>query len=136
MGQGPSGDQNRHRLSRAGNRRINRTLHIMAVVQLRNGTEGRAYYRRKLAAGKTPIEAVRVLKRRLSGVVYRQMIRDTKKVETGPGGHTGATLQSSAADLIPLIDTSDKSLPGPAGPSLEHQPSSPLDTAGCHERMR
>ncbi|GIE89712.1 hypothetical protein Are01nite_61920 [Actinoplanes regularis] len=108
----------------------------MAVVQLRNGTEGRAYYRRKLAAGKTPIEAVRVLKRRLSGVVYRQMIRDTKKVETGPGGHTGATLQSSAADLIPLIDTSDKSLPGPAGPSLEHQPSSPLDTAGCHERMR
>ncbi len=48
-----SGDQNRHRLSRAGNRRINRTLHIMAVVQLRNDTEGRAYYRRKLAAGKT-----------------------------------------------------------------------------------
>ncbi|WP_234040263.1 transposase [Micromonospora coerulea] len=31
-----SGDQKRHRLSRAGNRRINRTLHIMAVVQLRN----------------------------------------------------------------------------------------------------
>jgi transposase len=39
-----SGDQNRHRLSRAGNRRINRALHIMAVVQLRNDTEGRAYY--------------------------------------------------------------------------------------------
>jgi hypothetical protein len=33
-----SGDQNRHRLSRAGNRRINRTLQIMAVVQLRNDT--------------------------------------------------------------------------------------------------
>ena len=49
-----SGDQNRHRLSRAGNRRINRVLHIMAIVQLRNDTEGRAYYRRKLAAGKTP----------------------------------------------------------------------------------
>ena len=31
-----SGDQTRHRLSRAGNRRINRTLHIMAVVQLRH----------------------------------------------------------------------------------------------------
>jgi transposase len=39
-----SGDQQRHRLSRAGNRRINRTLHIMAIVQLRNDTEGRAYY--------------------------------------------------------------------------------------------
>jgi transposase len=49
-----SGDQNRHRLSRAGNRRINRVLHIMAVVQLRRDTEGRRYYRRKLAAGKTP----------------------------------------------------------------------------------
>ncbi len=37
-----SGEQNRHRLSRAGNRRINRVLHIMAIVQLRNDTEGRA----------------------------------------------------------------------------------------------
>jgi len=36
-----SGDQVRHRLSRAGNRQINRTLHIMATVQLRNPTEGR-----------------------------------------------------------------------------------------------
>jgi transposase len=60
-----SGDQNRHRLSRAGNRRINRVLHIMAVVALRNNTEGRAYYRRRLAAGKTTMEAMRCLKRRL-----------------------------------------------------------------------
>jgi transposase len=52
-----SGDQNHHRLSRAGNRRINRALPIMAIVQLRRDTEGRAYYRRKLAAGKTPMEA-------------------------------------------------------------------------------
>jgi transposase len=49
-----SGDQVRHRLSRAGNRQVNRALHIMAVVQLRNPTEGRAYYDRKVAAGKTP----------------------------------------------------------------------------------
>jgi transposase len=49
-----SGDQVRHRLSRAGNRQINRVLHIMAVVQLRNPTEGRAYYDRKVAAGKHP----------------------------------------------------------------------------------
>jgi transposase len=117
-----SGDQNRHRLSRAGNRRINRTLHIMAVVQLRNDTEGRAYYRRKLAAGKTPMEAMRALKRRLSDVVYRQMVNDAKNVETGPGGHVGATLQSSAADRNPMIDTSEKSLPGPA----RLQPRTPL----------
>ncbi len=81
-----SGEQQRHRLSRAGNRRINRVLHIMAVVQLRHDTEGRAYYRRKLAAGKTPMEAMRALKRRLSDVVYRRMLTDAKKAATGPGG--------------------------------------------------
>jgi transposase len=109
-----SGDQNRHRLSRAGNRRINRVLHIMAVVQLRHDTEGRRYFRRKLAAGKTPMEAMRALKRRLSDVVYKQMVADAKRLETGPGGHTGATLQSSAAGSTPTASSSDKSLPGPA----------------------
>lgn len=38
-----SGNQERHRLSRSGNRRINRTLHLMAVVQLRNPTQGRVF---------------------------------------------------------------------------------------------
>jgi transposase len=62
-----SGDQHRHRLSRAGNRRINRVLDIMAVVQLlRNDIEGRAYYRRKIAAGKTPMEAMRSAVRSLA----------------------------------------------------------------------
>jgi transposase len=74
-----SGDQNRHRLSRAGNRRINRVLHIMAIVALRNDTEGRACYRRKLAAGKTTMEALRCLKRRLSDVVCKQMCTDAKR---------------------------------------------------------
>ncbi|MEV6487126.1 IS110 family transposase [Actinoplanes sp. NPDC051633] len=119
-----SGDQKRHRLSRAGNRRINRVLHIMAVVQLRRDTEGRRYYRRKLAAGKTPMEAMRALKRRLSDIVYRRMVADAKTAGTGPGGHMGATLKSSAADPNPKIDTSEKSLPGPAEP----QPRTPLLT--------
>ena len=43
----------RHRLSRAGNRRMNHVIHIAAVSQIRLDTPGRAYYRRKLAAGKT-----------------------------------------------------------------------------------
>jgi hypothetical protein len=42
-----SGDHVRHRLSRAGNRQINRVLHIMATVQLRDPTEGRAYFDRE-----------------------------------------------------------------------------------------
>ena len=110
-----SGQQQRHRLSRAGNRRINRVLHIMAIVQVRHDTDGRAYYRRKLAAGKTPMEALRCLKRRLSDVVFRQLVTDTKtRREAGPGGHSGATLKSSAAGPTPAASSSDKSLPGPA----------------------
>ena len=49
-----SGEQNRHRLSRAGNRRMNHMIHIAAVTQLRLDTDGRAYYRRKRAEGKKP----------------------------------------------------------------------------------
>jgi transposase len=97
----------------------------MAVVQLRHDTEGRAYYRRKLAAGKTPMEAMRCLKRRLSDIVYKQMITDAKQARTGPGGHVRATLQSSAADPIPIVNTSEQSLPGPA----DTQPRTPLPAA-------
>jgi transposase len=100
-----SGDQNRHRLSRAGNRRINRVLHIMAVVQLRRDTEGRRYYRRKLAAGKTPMEAMRCLKRRLSNVVYQQMVNDAKRLQTGPGGHRGASVPQQSAPPSPTPST-------------------------------
>ncbi|MCW2809080.1 MAG: family transposase, partial [Marmoricola sp.] len=54
-----SGGQIRHRYSRAGNRRMNHVVHVAAIVQIRHDTEGRAYYRRKLEAGKTPMEALR-----------------------------------------------------------------------------
>jgi transposase len=119
-----SGEQIRHRLSRAGNRRMNHVLHVAAIVQLRHDTPGRAYYRRKLAAGKTPLEAIRCLKRRLSDAVYRQLVNDadlrtSPDISAGPGGHRGATLQSSAVDLHPPIDTSDQPLPGPARPTLQ-----------------
>jgi transposase len=53
----------------------------MAIVQIRHDTEGRAYYQRKLAAGKTPMEALCCLKRRLSDVVYRQLVADANKAE-------------------------------------------------------
>jgi transposase len=111
-----SGQQQRHRLSRAGNRRINRTLHIMAVVQLRHrSTQGRVYFDARKAAGKTSMEAMRALKRRLSNVVYTRMVADqNRRQAAGPGGHSGTTLQSSVTDLTPDIGSSDKPLPGPA----------------------
>jgi transposase len=107
-----SGDVVRHRLSRAGDRQLNYALHVMAITQIRQDTAGRAYYRRKRAAGKSHREALRCLKRRLSDVIYRQLLRDAQAA--GPGGHPGATLQSSAAGPTPTADSSDKSLPGPA----------------------
>jgi len=109
-----SGDQIRHRLSRAGNRQINRTLHIMATVQLRNPTEGRAYYDRKKASGKTSMEAMRCLKRRPSDIVYRHMVDDAVRAMTGPGGHRGTSTESSVTGSHPRTGSSDKSLPGPA----------------------
>ena len=69
-----SGQQIRHRLSRAGNRQINRVLHIMARVQIRNPSEGRDYYDRKKAGGKSSMEAMRCLKRRLSDIVFKTML--------------------------------------------------------------
>ncbi|MFD0360701.1 IS110 family transposase [Nocardia sp. GCM10030253] len=109
-----SGDQQRHRLSRAGNRRINRVLHIMAVVQLRNRTAGRAYYDARKAGGKTSMEAMRALKRRLSNVVYARMLADQRRRElAGPGGQSGTTTDSSATGSNPNTDPSDKPQPGP-----------------------
>jgi transposase len=111
-----SGDNVRHRLSRGGNRKVNRVLHMMATVQLRTRTtEGRAYYDRKVATGKTPNEAMRCLKRRLSDIVYRALLDDlTRHAVTGPGGHSGNDSDSSATGSQPATGSSDKSLPGPA----------------------
>jgi len=71
-----SGEVVRHRLSRAGNRRMNHMIHIAATTQIRLDTEGRAYYRRKLAAGKSRREAMRCLKRRISDALYRRLRAD------------------------------------------------------------
>jgi len=56
-----SGDQNRHRLNRGGNRRLNYALHIAALVQIRFPGPGQNYYARKRAEGKKPLEAMRCL---------------------------------------------------------------------------
>jgi hypothetical protein len=130
-----SGQHLRHRLSRAGNRRLNHVLYMAGIVQLRHDTPGRAYYRRKLAAGKTPMEAMRCLRRRLSDAVYRQLAADAQVQKAGPGGHSGATLLSSAADLPPGIGTSDQPLPGPVPATLPPLPS-PAALAGATPRRR
>ena len=105
-----SGDNDRHRLNRGGNRRLNHVLHIAAVTQVRMPGDGQDYYRRKRAEGKTHLEAMRCLKRRISDVVFRSLIQDLALAS--PGGQVGASVESSAADTIPMLGTSEQSQPG------------------------
>jgi transposase len=79
---------------------------MMATVQLRNATDGRAYYDRKKNNGKSSMEAMRCLKRRLSDTVYRTMLADlapnqTAHQVTGPGAQRGNDSDSSAAGSQP-----------------------------------
>lgn len=73
------GEPTRYRLNRGGNRRINSILHIMAVTQLRCDPQARHLYENSRARGHTKREAMRVLKRHLSNVVYRQMMNDVSR---------------------------------------------------------
>jgi hypothetical protein len=105
-------------------------LYTAGIVQLRNDTAGRAYYRRKLAAGKTSMEAMRCLRRRLSDAVYRQLAADAAgQEEAGPGGHPGASLESSAAGLCPDTGPSDQPFPGPAPQTLQRPRPAPQPMA-------
>ena len=119
-----SGDQDRHRLNRGGNRRLNYALHVAALVQIRYPGPGQNYYLRKRAEGKKPLEAMRCLKRRLSDVVFHALQQDLQlRLEAaGPEGHSGATLQSSASDPTPMVSPSDQSLTGPATTNATPRP--------------
>jgi transposase len=79
-----SGQRQRHRLNRKGNRRLNCALHRIAVTQARMHPPARAYLARKQAEGKSRREALRCLKRHLARVVYRtlQAIEEQKMTST------------------------------------------------------
>ena len=71
-----SGKVVRHRLSLGGNRKLNYALHMVATSQARSDAPGGAYYRKKLAEGKSRKEALRCLKRRVSDAVYKSLVAD------------------------------------------------------------
>ena len=75
-----SGGRVTHRLSRRGNRQLNHAIHMDAICQIRQtGSEGRVYFEKKLAEGKTKKDAIRSLKRQISNTVYRQLLVDTQQ---------------------------------------------------------
>ncbi len=68
-----SGQVQRMRLNRGGNRQLNRALYLAALVQLRHHPPAQAFVARKRAEGKSRREAIRCLKRHLARVVFRAM---------------------------------------------------------------
>lgn len=73
-----SANHNRHRLSRTGNRQLNAALHRIALTQTRCHPQAKAMIARRKATGDTNREALRILKRRLSDIVYRALNADTQ----------------------------------------------------------
>jgi hypothetical protein len=57
--------------------RLNHALHLAAICQIRQPhSDGRAYFDRKLAEGKTNKDAIRSRTRHISNAVYRQLLSD------------------------------------------------------------
>jgi transposase len=116
-----SGDKKIHRLSRRGNRRINHAIHMAAISRIRHRhSDGRAYYDKKVAEGKTHKEALRSLKRRISDAVYARLQADARQATPaspnslkGPGGQPGNDSVSSAAGSHPEHRLFGQATPGP-----------------------
>jgi transposase len=110
-----SGSRKVHRLSRRGNRRVNHAIHMAAVTQIRNKhSDGRAYFEKKLAEGKTRKEALRSLKRRVSDTIYARLQDDTRHARTltAREGNRGTALTPARPAHTPTTGSSDKPLPG------------------------
>jgi len=110
-----SGNRKIHRLSLRGNRRINHAIHMAAITQLRHKhSEGRAYYDKKVAEGKTHKEALRSLKRKVSDAIFARLQADARQArESGPGGQPGNGSDSSAASSHPERQLFGPATPGP-----------------------
>jgi Transposase IS116/IS110/IS902 family len=130
-----SGPRKIHRLSRRGNRRLNHAIHMVAVTQIRfRHSDGRAFYDRKIAEGKTGKEALRALKRRISDALYRQLQVDARRAAAGPGGQAGNDSEASVTGLHPEYRLFGEATPGPAitlrppsGPARRERRSRPRE---------
>ena len=90
---------------------------MAAITQIRRRhSQGRAYYDKKLAEGKTPKEALRSLKRQVSNAIFACLQADARRAAAVPGareGSRGTTLQPARPARTPGTGSSDKPLPGP-----------------------
>jgi transposase len=68
-----SGQTIRHRLSRGGDRQLNRALHTVILHRRQHDPATRDYITRRIAEGKSARDATRILKRYLARHLYRVM---------------------------------------------------------------
>jgi len=73
-----SANNQRFRLNRGGNRQTNAAIHRIAITQLRIHPDAQTFIARRLENGSTRREALRLLKRKLANVVYRNLLTDTQ----------------------------------------------------------
>jgi transposase len=121
-----SGNRIIYRLPVRGNRRLNHAIHMAAVTQIRyRHSDGRAYYDKKIAEGKTGKEALRALKRQISDATCKHLKADAARAAArnaqGPGGQPGNDSVASAAGSHPERQLFGQATPGPA-PTLRSRP--------------
>jgi transposase len=123
-----SGPRKIYRLSRRGNRRLNHAIHMAAVTQIHHRhSQGRAYYDKKLAEGKTPKEALRSLKRQISNAIFACLQDDARRAAAragGPGGQQGNDSAACAAGSHPRRRLFGQATPGPGPHPTTSDPAS------------
>src|SRR5262249_13495993 len=116
-----------YRLSRRGNRRLNHAIHMAAVTQVRyRHSQGRAYYDKKLAEGKTPKQALRALKRQGSDALFACLQAAAPHAAApgeDPGGQRGTDAVASAPGSPPRHRLSGQATPRPG-----HHPTTAAGT--------
>jgi transposase len=73
-----SGNSDRHRLNRGGNRQLNAAIHRIAITQMQRPGPARDYIEHRRRNGDTKTEAIRALRRRISDEVYRRARADER----------------------------------------------------------
>jgi len=106
-----SGQRDRHRLDRGGDRQLNHALHIVAITRARHDPATKAYLARKQAEGKSKKAALRCLKRHLARRFHHLLCLPTG---TAPASTPGTLDRILTDHEQPHPSTADTSIPGTA----------------------
>jgi transposase len=96
-----SGNTNRHRLDRGGNRQLNCALHRLAISKANWDPQTAAYLARKQAEGKSRREALRCLKRILARRIWK-LLR-TPSTPTYPTPLPSPPITGTAPAIMPCL---------------------------------